>query len=152
MPIEAKWPFGKFNGVPIAGLMGRPGADGQDGAPGAPGADGEDGADGVTFTPAVSSAGVISWTNDGGRQNPTPVNIKGPQGANGDPGEGVPTGGVTGQVLKKKSNADYDTEWGTGGDPNAVSYDAQTGKTDAQKAQARENIGATAVTIKEWGE
>ena len=26
-------------------------------------------------------------------------------------GEGVPSGGTTGQVLKKKSNNDYDTEW-----------------------------------------
>lgn len=31
--------------------------------------------DGVTFTPSVSSAGVISWTNDGGKQNPQPVDI-----------------------------------------------------------------------------
>ena len=62
------------------------GADGQDGSDGSPGADGNDGADGVTFTPSVSSAGVISWTNDGGRQNPESVNIKGPQGEQGPPG------------------------------------------------------------------
>lgn len=36
--------------------------------------------DGTTFTPSVSSEGVISWTNDGGRTNPQSVNIKGPQG------------------------------------------------------------------------
>lgn len=30
------------------------------------------------------------------------------------------------------------------GDPNSVSYSAQTGKTEAEKAQARENIGAEA--------
>jgi len=53
------------------------------GPEGPPGADGTDGADGTTFTPTVSSAGVISWTNDGGKQNPASVNIKGPQG---DPG------------------------------------------------------------------
>ncbi len=35
---------------------------------------------GTTFTPSVSSAGVISWTNDGGLDNPSPVNIKGAQG------------------------------------------------------------------------
>lgn len=39
------------------------------------------GEDGVTFTPSVSTAGVISWTNDGGRQNPQSVDIKGPPGA-----------------------------------------------------------------------
>lgn len=36
-------------------------------------------------------------------------------GSQGDPGVGVPTGGTTGQVLKKASEADYDTEWGSGG-------------------------------------
>lgn len=35
----------------------------------------------------------------------------------GEAGEGVPTGGTTGQVLKKASNADYDTEWGIAGEP-----------------------------------
>ena len=32
----------------------------------------------------------------------------------GDVGGGVPDGGTTGQVLKKKSNTDQDTEWGDG--------------------------------------
>lgn len=32
-------------------------------------------------------------------------------GAKGDTGEGVVAGGTTGQVLAKKSNTDYDTEW-----------------------------------------
>ena len=31
----------------------------------------------------------------------------------GADGQGVPTGGTTGQVLKKKSNTNYDTEWGS---------------------------------------
>ncbi len=31
--------------------------------------------------------------------------------AGGDPGEGVPTGGTTGQVLAKASNTDFDDEW-----------------------------------------
>lgn len=30
----------------------------------------KDETDGTTFTPTVSSAGVISWTNDGNKQNP----------------------------------------------------------------------------------
>ena len=41
------------------------------------------GADGVTFTPSVSADGVISWTNDGGKDNPAPVNIKGNSGTDG---------------------------------------------------------------------
>ena len=43
---------------------------------------------------------------------------QGPQGVQGDPGAagaGVPTGGTTGQVLKKVSATDYDTFWDTGG-------------------------------------
>lgn len=47
------------------------------------GGGGSSGQDGVTFTPNVSSDGIISWTNDGGLQNPTPVNIKGTPGSDG---------------------------------------------------------------------
>ena len=41
---------------------------------------GPNGANGVTFTPSVSSAGVLSWTNNGGLTNPSPISIKGPKG------------------------------------------------------------------------
>ena len=37
----------------------------------------ESGEDGVTFIPAVSPEGVISWSNDKGLPNPEPVNIGG---------------------------------------------------------------------------
>jgi hypothetical protein len=30
----------------------------------------------------------------------------------GPPGKGVPSGGTTGQVLRKKSDSDFDAEWG----------------------------------------
>ena len=65
---------------------------GKDGAPGKAGTNGKDGApgaDGTTFTPSVSAAGDLSWTNDGGKANPAPVNLKGPQGETGPQG---PTG------------------------------------------------------------
>lgn len=45
-----------------------------------PGRPGENGTNGVTFTPSVSEAGVISWTNDGEEENPDPVDIMGPPG------------------------------------------------------------------------
>lgn len=48
---------------------------GQDGQDGQDGQNGQDGQDGVTFTPSVSSAGVISWTNDGDRQNPQSIDM-----------------------------------------------------------------------------
>lgn len=36
---------------------------------------GDTGATGTTYTPAVSSAGVLSWTNDGGKANPQSVDL-----------------------------------------------------------------------------
>ena len=45
---------------------------------------GKSGDNGVTFIPSVSSDGIISWTNDGGLDNPAPVNIKGPAGDDAD--------------------------------------------------------------------
>lgn len=47
------------------------------------------GADGTTYTPHVSEAGVLSWTNESGKTNPDPVNIKGPQGETGADGIGI---------------------------------------------------------------
>ena len=62
----------KVDGVAIATILDGTG-DGS-GTPGAP------------FIPSVSEDGVISWTNDGGLENPAPVNIKGPAGARGATG------------------------------------------------------------------
>ena len=47
--------------------------------------EGGSGENGATFIPSVSTEGVISWTNDKGLSNPTPVNIKGDKGDKGDP-------------------------------------------------------------------
>lgn len=76
-----------------------------------------------TLTGDVYNKASGSWT--------IKLNIKGPQGEQGEPGtkgdpgepgakgdpgergEGVPAGGTTGQVLTKKSETDYDTEWKT---------------------------------------
>ena len=51
------------------------------------GAKGDDGARGVTFTPSVESNGNLSWTNDGGLENPETVNIMGAKGDKGDKGD-----------------------------------------------------------------
>lgn len=87
-----------------------------------------------------------------------PEGPEGPQGPQGDPGatgatgaagadgEGVPTGGTTGQVLAKVSGTDYDTEWvdQSGGAADFTdlgdvpsSYTGQGGK------HVRVNAGAT---------
>lgn len=52
------------------------------------------------------------WDVDTNQYVNTGVRAKGTQG---DPGEGVPAGGTTGQVLRKKSDDNYDTEWANGG-------------------------------------
>lgn len=67
----------------------------------------------------VSATGFISDITQG-------VDVRGPQGLVGPAGPagpaggagpvgvgiGIPTGGITSQVLRKKSNTNYDTEWG----------------------------------------
>lgn len=73
-------PIGKTGPQGEQGIQGQKGDPGKDGAPGA---------DGTTFTPSVSAAGDLSWTNDGGKANPATVNLKGPQG---EPGERGPQG------------------------------------------------------------
>lgn len=60
---------------------------GAQGMKGEQGAKGDTGAEGTTFTPSVSSDGVISWTNDGGKANPANVNIKGVKGDTGAKGD-----------------------------------------------------------------
>lgn len=61
-----------------------------------------DGKDGTTFTPSVSAEGVLSWTNDGNKQNPSPVNIRGKDGKDGAAGKDGATGaaGATGNGIK----------------------------------------------------
>lgn len=53
------------------------------GQPGTPGNPGETGA---TFMPHVDENGYLTWTNDKGLPNPSPVYIKGPEGARGPRG------------------------------------------------------------------
>ena len=64
-------------------------------------ADGNDGNNGTTFTPSVSSAGDLSWSNTDGKPNPATVNIKGPKG---DDGEGICPKGETLQIQQRQSD------------------------------------------------
>ena len=50
------------------------------------GAKGNTGDAGATFRPSVDASGNISWTNDGGLDNPATQNIRGPAGQNGAQG------------------------------------------------------------------
>ena len=109
--VTFKWTLD--NGTVQTGTMDvMDGADGQDGAPG------QDGRDGLTPVITVDeitgghritiTVGSDTDTIDvmDGVQGP-----QGPTGPSGQDGVGVPEGGTTGQVLKKKSGSDYDTEW-----------------------------------------
>ena len=69
VPKGAKGQTGPQGPTGPEGPTGPSGQDGQDGQ------NGQDGQDGTTFTPSVSSAGVISWTNDGGKTNPQSVDL-----------------------------------------------------------------------------
>lgn len=44
------------------------------------------GPNGFVFTPSVSDDGLLSWSNDGGLENPQSVNIRGEKGERGEPG------------------------------------------------------------------
>ena len=60
-----------------------------------------------------------------------PQGDTGPQGPKGDAGVGVPAGGTTGQVLAKKSNNDYDSEWVNPSGGSSINY----GATSMRNAQ-----------------
>ena len=92
--------------------------DGEDGADGADGHDGAPGADGLTPSIAITeiTGGHRVTVTIGASSDYFDVldgeqGEQGPAGADGAPGVGVPTGGTQGQVLKKKSGTNYDTEW-----------------------------------------
>lgn len=82
------------------GIQGVPGNDGAQGPQGLPGADGGQGPQGPQ--------GLQGIQGPPGDQGP-----QGLPGADGANGQGVPVGGTTGQVLRKKTNTDFDTEWAT---------------------------------------
>ena len=76
----------------IRGPQGVQGEKGETGKDGETGATGPRGPQGYTFTPAVSSSGDLSWSNDGGLSNPATVSLKGPKGDKGDKGDAGPKG------------------------------------------------------------
>lgn len=94
---------------------------GEQGVQGEAGRNGADGADGTT--PIISATASVddavgipnvvitrSGTDAAPNYDFAFHNLKGTQG---NPGEGVPSGGTTGQVLAKQSSADYDADWET---------------------------------------
>ena len=116
--LKARADAGEFTGP-----RGPRGLTGEDGEPGAPGAQGPQGPQGEKGDPG----------KDG---EPGATGPQGPQGEKGDPGkDGEP--GATGPQGPQGEKGDP----GKDAPQEAVLYTAQT-LDDAQKAQARENIGA----------
>ena len=80
-----------------AGPQGEQGPQGEKGDTGETGAQGPKGDAGPYFLPSVSAEGVLSWTNSGGLENPSPANIRGPQGEQGEQGPQGETGATGAQ-------------------------------------------------------
>lgn len=74
------------------GEQGERGEQGPQGIQGEQGVQGERGPRGYTFTPNISTVGVLSYTNDGGLPNPPAISVIGPAGATGPQGEQGPQG------------------------------------------------------------
>ena len=93
------------------GKDGRDGINGLDGKDGRDGRDGKDGKDGKIITKKGEKFAIMP----GPMGMPGPAGLPGAKGDDGAPGVGVVEGGTTGQALIKKSDDDYDTEWGDAG-------------------------------------
>lgn len=104
---------------------------------------GEPGADGVTFVPSVSADGDLSWSNNGGLDNPETVNIKGPQGDPGPQGE-------KGEQGEKGDTGDTGPQ-GPQGAPgqNGVTPNLQIGTVETLEAgsAATASMGGTAENL-----
>jgi hypothetical protein len=65
-----------------------------------------------------TTAAILNFTIPQGVQGPAGAN--GAQGLAGANGQGVPTGGIAGQVLTKLNDTDYATTWAAGGGGGSV--------------------------------
>lgn len=97
----------------------------------------------------ISVGTVVSATSQSPNYAVT-VNVVGVQettGQGGAAGVGVPSGGTTGQVLKKASNTNYDTEWadesgggGGSGDDYVVIEFSSTTPSETEQQQAYQTV------------
>ena len=83
------------------------------------GQDGEDG-NGIKSIEKTSTSGLVdTYTITFDDDTTTTFTVT--NGKDGEDGEGVPDGGTTGQILRKKSNTDQDTEWADPGEADLPS-------------------------------
>ena len=84
---------------------------------------------------------LIGVLQTSGKQGPSgPPGPEGKPGKEGVAGKGFPVGGLANQILAKKSDADYDTEWiDNNAKGNVESVNGKTGKVTL----TAEDVGAT---------
>ena len=143
--INSSW----VNNGPLQGAKGDTGSQGpqgEKGDTGEQGVPGNDGTNGITFTPSVAADGTLSWSNDGGLENPAAVNITGPKGDTGPQGEKGATGeqgvqgvpGNNGITFTPSVAADGTLSWSNDGgleNPAAVNITGPKGDTGSQGPQ-----------------
>ena len=132
--------FGELSPWQKAELKGEKGDKGDPGTPGNPGQEGPRGPQGPKGDKGDTGA----------------VGPQGEQGVKGDTGAGVPVGGFTGQVLKKKSDSSFDTEWADeeGGGGEQVQSDwneTDTGAPSYIKNKPTIPAEVTESTVAGWG-
>lgn len=114
------------------------------GGSGTSGADGKDGEDGATFIPSVDADGNLSWTNDKGLENPTPVNLMGPQGPQGEQGPKGEQGeaGETGAQgpAGEKGDPGEKGEKGDPGDSGTLLFGSADGDNTSATIQLSDNV------------
>lgn len=111
------------------------------GGSGGTGKPGKDGKDGVTYAPHMSDTGVLSWTNDGGLDNPPPTNLVGPPGKDGGPG----TDGVNGATYTPHMSSTGDLSWTNDGglpNPDTVNLMGPPGSSSAVDLSSVYPVGA----------
>lgn len=88
------------------------------------------------------NTGVSKYKNSDGQwvYLPCLTGMQGEKGEKGNPGEGIPTGGTSGQVLAKNTNNDYDAHWinlpTTGGESSVTIDNTLTTSGAAADAKA----------------
>lgn len=115
------------------GPQGPQGPQGEKGDAGDAGVQGPQGPRGYTFVPALSSSGVLSWSNDGNLSNPSPVNLTGPQGEKGEKGDTGAQGpqGATGPQGPQGEKGDTGAQ-GPQGEKGEQGEKGDTGATGAR--------------------
>lgn len=139
--------------VNIKGPQGQQGIQGIQGVQGPQGPQGEVGPTGPYFTPSVSSTGDLSWTNNGGLENPTTVNVRGPQGIQGEQGEIGPQGSV-GPYYIPSVSSNGDLSWANTGNlqnPETVNIRGPQGLQGEQGIQGIQGPAGTNGTNGENG-